>query len=442
MNTIVDSDKITTEATTLSSKVNELKIDIIKLVEATKEAQRLKDKAMSYNGKELIDLRETTYTDNEEIITKHFATIKNGDKGMASSGMRTITGVPKQYAFNQISKILNFTDKEIPVVAFCINQGIDEMETTLANIATTDILTADDIFNSNKAVNPTNSISNTPITNNPKPSTGDTGSPRSGSAPTGSSGNSGSGGTGTKPNYQNRVTSNNGSTKQSKPAQDNTTNPSKPNTSNTITFNNNTATKPNTSTNTGTTTKPNTTSNHQTSTNNTTHKSNAPTTETSKDNPTASAVVYTGKGTHPTYEEGTPASSVGEAPIEVLGEDNVEAEDLGNSIINGVERVLPQGTNGKKVAHGSVLIPLASGMTAAAAAGLGGKVLLDKTDNNMFAGADQDDDDDSEVHSHEEPRRKKDDKSWLYGMGVGVAMENEDYEVEDDTPKQETLEDD
>ena len=110
MNTTVDSKKMREKATELSEAVHTLNENVQKLVAAVREAQSLKDKAKQYDGQELDGEQKEGYTTGlvpRHYITKYFAHVNNSEGGAASSGMRSITGSPKENIYLQITKILD-----------------------------------------------------------------------------------------------------------------------------------------------------------------------------------------------------------------------------------------------------------------------------------------------------------------------------------------------
>ena len=458
MDTTVDSKKMREKAAELSEAVHTLNTNIQKLVEAAKEAQSLKDKAKAYDGQELVGEKKSGYTNTtvpKKYVTRYYAHVNNVTGNTGTASMRALTGAPKENAFLQITKILDFTDSDLPAVADCIEQGIDEIETTLAKAAH-EKASKEDETDTNKADESEESTDTNVAdtgTDNYTPSGGGSGGGGGGGGPTGGS-----------PQYK----KNDSSTKNKTPMNpkpkpyknDEFTNTNKSKNDTNITFSNNSDTPTKTDTDNSKNTNTN-------KTNTTTDKStkHTPSTGTDSDNPTPSASVVLGNSgsgngkSSPNYTNGQSNSQ-----IEVLGEDptpNVEPGDLEDSIVNGINRVIPGIKTGEKVQSGSALIPGAAGVTAAAAAGLGSKALLDRSDNFMSISNDDDDDDEeNNNHSHKDDENKKkensDDKGWLYGMGVGLGAvgtavakkehdkeKEEDYGIADDRePEPETLEDD
>ncbi len=459
MDTTVNSKKMREKAAEMSEVVHTLNSNIQKLVSAVKEAQSLKDTALKYDGQELDGEKKVNYTGTEgqhKITTRYYAHVHNSEGGTASSGMRSITGATKEAAFQQITKILDFTDSDLPAVADCIEQGIEEIETTLAK-NTHDKDNKEDVIdtNNNNAENNDNDTNNEE--NNDNTGNDEYYPPNS----TGSRSRSGGGGLPSGPSY--RKPSDTKTTSSFKASEmksnlasmkDSFKQGTKANS--TILFSNNSSTTPYTTPNT--VTAPNTVSTPTSPTTPT-----EPTTGTDSDNPTASAVINTGgsggSGVSHTGVSSNPENPT-DTPIEILGEDppvpTKEMEDidsLGDSIISGVSRVLPETGKGGKVQQGSALIPGVAGLGAAAAAGLGSKALLDKTNDDVDTFSNDEEVQKDDEHTSLE--EKKDDKGWLYGMGIGLGAlgagvakhehdkKDEDYEIADDTPpEQETLEDD
>ena len=457
--------------------VSNMKKDITSLAEEALSIQSEFDTVKSYNGMWLKgEERDGEYSENsmQKRVYGKKAIITSNNESLASSGLNSFTRGTKDTALDCIEKILTFVNDYLPAVIECIDKNIDEVESTLSqnesngtgtnqpffegiiaagadavsNIAKTAINEAKTAIDEEKNKQENNQSADP---NNPTPNEDDNSYVPTGPGSTKNRGGGGGGSLPSGPSY--RKPSDTKTTTKPTPIKSNVTahnfieQETKTNT--TILFSNNSSTTPNT------VTAPNTVSTPTSPT-----RPTEPSTGTDSDNPTPTAVVTTGgSGVSHTGVSSNPDNPT-DTPIEILGEDppipTKEMEDidsLGDSIISGVSRVLPETGKGGKVQQGSALIPGVAGLGAAAAAGLGSKTLLDRTDNSVDTfSADEKELKDDEHTSIDD---KKDDKGWLYGMGIGLGAlgagvakhekdkKDEDYEIADDTPpEQETLEDD
>ena len=402
MNTTVDPKKMKTIAGELSSCVHELNDNINKLVEATKAAQELKDKAKEYDGKELKgnEERSTYGKDDDKLkIVKHFAHVNNSEGGLCSSGMRSITGAPKEGALLQITKILDLTDSDIDAVIECIEAGKEEIETTLAKIEMDKNNAKDTDATSNNASS-NNASSNNASSNNASTTGGTTTTGSTG----GSGGSSGGGGGGTthgNPQYRNSSSgggSSNSKTPSSNTSSSNNQTPSSSNTSSpNVSFSNDKTTTPSSSpsTNTPSSTTPSSTP-----------SSNTPSTKTNPDNPTPGVTVPTGgetthtgggtTGSTANYIESGAGVAGGAAAGIVGGSDTTsssdfeEATDSISSIIGSNKdftKIPVSDSEPAKSSSGSAVIPVTAGLTTAAAAGIGAKAVMDMKQNNDIKAA-------------------------------------------------------
>ena len=474
MNTTVDSKKMREKAAELSEAVHTLNENVQKLVAAVREAQSLKDKAKQYDGQELDGEQKEGYTTGlvpRHYITKYFAHVNNSEGGTASSGMRSITGSPKENIYLQITKILDFTDNDLPAVADCIEQGIDEVETTLSkNASERQSTSSNDPTRNNDGTNPEDPInpknptdSNDPTNekteeqtspNNPtNEPTNDSTNPNNpnndsnynndydGYHPSGGGSPSyddTSRGTPSDITPQYKTTS--GSEKEASKSviesssytKDNLSGAYKQKNTSNIEFNN--SNTPSNTNNIGTGTIIGNNTNNVAE--NDYAKSHMPSAETNSDNPTSSASVILGNPNLATEDSKQNFQDI--TPVELLGSDNVDTIDQsnsGDSIINGVNRVVPNLNPGKTIQTGSAIIPGVAGISAAAAAGLGSKAVLDNSDNFITIHKTNKDDkkEDEEENKTEnnsnshkyinipDNDEKDENKAWLYGMGVGLG---------------------
>ena len=449
MDSTISTSKMSEQGKIISEKVTELKTRIDSIVEAAKNAQSLRSKALEYNNKELTGEKTEVICgkdDDRKRITTYVAHV-DASTGEGESALQSITraGLVSDKILPNIERILDLTDNDLPEVIDCINKGIDEIETSLAAHESPEGL------------------------GNEEPEFEDTsgGGPSGGGSSGG--GKSSHGSINTNPQFKEASNDKTDTYKEDKKQTNKTEDKveaqiiSKLDNKVDDTFK---KTDKNEETNFNNVINKD---KDKTTTQNDSITTIKPTTETNPDKPIATASVG--------LSHGTPSSTdkiIKHDNIEILGDDEPKSSNdntnLGDSIINGINKVLPGIKSGKKVQSGSAIIPGAAGLTAAAAAGVGSKSLLDRADNFVsledVSSKSDDDDDDKKDKTEEEAKHKgakgdnkKEDKSWLYGMGVGIATlggatakhehdkkkeeETIEYEIADDRePELELLEDD
>ena len=411
----VDTEKMESIRKKISTSASKLEKNIEKLVEATKKAEAAKNKAREYNEKELTGERKTT-TEGSDLQNgtrhqyKYTAHVNNSKDGMASSGMRSITGAPKDFALMHISDISNIVDNKIP-------ESIEDIKKKKESVE--------------EAIEDPNGYK----------SGGDGGYSGGGGGGGHSSGGSGISGSSAQ---NNRLKSKIDGKLMSKIGKANENVSSKlvnksdlnnPNSNNyTPGFNNNS----NNSNNTNQTNDNNTLNNDSNNNNNLFGNNNNTTTPSATMPQGSTSHTYYGDSSNSNNNSSSTNGGLFGIGSSMSSTDNDE-DSLATSIINGIDRIKPTKITGK-VQQGSAAIPIASGLSAAAAAGLGGKMLLDKSEGSIsFFGADKDDDDDDEKDEENENNNmkkknileeKSTGKEWLKDLGIETANDIEKLDEE------------
>ncbi len=458
----IDVEKLQSAASELDSLITNFNENINTYTANAQVAQEAFSEAKSYDGQKLepntteaVPTMSSGEEDSKTLyeIIEHIAIVTSTDgtsigkslldiatdaKGSTSTGLGTT-----EDALNQSSRISQLVTEDIPKVIQVYNESKEDIETELAKLDKANELTRQIDGKSNTSANTANNTSTNTADNTSTNTSQNNGSNKggnnsrrgvedyySGGGGGGGSTGGGGGGGGSVPTPQYKKPADTSGTSSST----NRT-PSTPASSNTSTNTPTPTNTPRTYTNVsfekepqqlvyGPPPSPTQTGNGQ-------PQKPTVTNTTNTDNPTPGASIPTGGTTHfgggytggsyeqPTYEE--PANTSGtEIPIEVGTEAIEEASDSINSIIGTAKDYtkIPVSSGPIKSTSGSAAIPVAAGLSTAAAAGIGAKAFLDRNKEDDY---EEDYDDDK--------------RKW-----AGDASTDIDYN--DGIEKQETLDDD
>ncbi len=393
----VNQDKMIEIAGNISSTASKLKTDLNTAITAAENAKGKVEEAKAYDGQELKGNRshysEKKGGKNPKTIF-YYAHVK-ADNGTAESGIENIIGKDKDNITEIIDKISTFAENDIPEVVACINEQREIVETGLAdyekkydtsqngdNFLSSAVTAAVD-YMIGVAQETVQEASNLVSANNSSSS----------STPTGSTGSTGYQPSSTAtPQYRQPGTTQANTTTNPNTSKPNTFNtPTNPNVSNNSTNQSNNTKLPVQINNASNTPVPNTPISNTTTN---TPVSNTPTetnTSTNPDNPTPGASVPTGSISHTggTYSQAGQTASV---TTEINPETDIDtatetAAETATSItqIPHTEKstsIIPEADEEVSSSSGSATIPIAAGLSTAAAAAIGVKAIIDKNKEN------------------------------------------------------------
>ena len=351
------SEELKNEMDTLENKLNVLE-------EFRANARDAKEEALACNGEEIKDLTssrvEPTTGGTNSIVTRYYAVIESTNDSSASISRmhESITAANRQAA--QIKSL----NAEMPAVIESIENNKEEVETALAKHRSSD---ESSLYQDDKKQEDSEEKPNTPAEGT------------SGAGGSSGSGGSGGGAGSSSPNYKKPTSTSAGN---------NTTTP-------------NTSTLSNKSTGTSVSTTPSNQNSSVTTTPTSTNTTNAtptiPTTTntptgTNPDNPTPGVTVPVGETTHTgggystdgSYNVGQDTTTIESGTEEIT---TGAIKDATNSIktIIGKDKsssIIPSEDEAVSSSSGKAVIPVAAGLSTAAAAAIGAKAIMDRKNDD------------------------------------------------------------